>query len=50
MLSKKDKLILGGWGIFFGALSVFFAVHWFDWRLVVVIFLALLGNNLSQQK
>lgn len=49
-MKKQDKKTLMYWGILIGAVSVFLCIRWFDWRLLVVIFLALFGNNLSQQK
>jgi len=47
---RKEKLFVNLLGVIIGAVSVFLIMHWFDWRLLVVIFLALFGNNLSQLK
>lgn len=45
----RDRLILNILGVIIGAVSVFLIMKWFDWRLLVVIFLAMFGNNLSQK-
>lgn len=47
---KKVKLIVNSLGVIVGAVAVFLCMRWFDWRMLVVIFLALFGNNLSQLK
>ena len=47
---KKERFFLAMLGVAIGGVSVFLIMIWFDWRLLVVIFLALFGNNLSQIK
>ncbi len=49
-MKKTDKKVLMYWGVLLGGVAVFLCLHWFDWRLLVVIFLAMFGNNLSQIK
>jgi uncharacterized membrane protein YccC len=45
----RDRLILNVLGVVIGAVAVFLIMRWFDWKLLVVIFLAMFGNNLSQK-
>ncbi len=47
---KKEKMFLNILGVLVGAVAVFLCMKWFDWRLLVVIFVAMFGNNLSQLK
>jgi len=35
-------------GMFIGLMSMFLAWYLYDWKLLVIIFLALWGNNLEQ--
>lgn len=47
---KNERIFLNCLGVLIGALAVFLCLRWFDWRLLVVIFVAMFGNNLSQIK
>jgi len=49
-MRKEDKKVLMYWGVVVGAVAVFLCIRWFDYKLLIVIFLAMFGNNLSQQK
>ena len=37
-------------GLALGLIAVFLAWYWYDWRLVLIILLAITGNNLEQKK
>ncbi len=37
-------------GLFVMIVTIILSLYWYDWRLVVIIFLSLLGNNLEQSK
>lgn len=35
-------------GMIIGIIALILAFYWYDWRLALIIFLALTGNNLNQ--
>ena len=35
-------------GVLMGILSMILAIVWYDWKLALIIFIALIGNNLEQ--
>lgn len=42
---KKWRII----GMIIYLISIIFTVLWFDWKLVIILMIALWGNNLEQQ-
>jgi muramoyltetrapeptide carboxypeptidase LdcA involved in peptidoglycan recycling len=47
--AQRQKWFDAVLGIVIGGVSVYLCLTWFDWKLLVVIFLAMFGNNLSQK-
>ncbi len=43
----KRKILLSIIGLSIFALSTFLTFIWFDWKLFIVLFLFVLGNNIS---
>lgn len=36
-------------GVCVGAAAIYLTIHWYDWRLAVLIFMSLFSNNITRR-
>ena len=44
-MEKKVKIILG---IVITTIAIGLSIHWYDWKLALIIMLAITGNNIER--
>jgi hypothetical protein len=47
--TKKQKLILQAIGGTITVVALFLSFCWYDWKLAVILFIALIGNNIENK-
>jgi hypothetical protein len=45
----KNLTVGHAFGMVLSLVAVFLAYHWYDWKLVVILLIAITGNNFEQK-